>query len=342
MPLLSNFGGILQNYALQTFLKEIGHEPITIDLDPSPSKLRYFLRVCKGFLKGSFKLPDTYNRNPIIESFLRDNINLTKRIHVFSSLGDIVKQGDAFVVGSDQIWRYAFSKPYIYDVYLEFTKSLKCKRISYAASFGISTWDYPPKVTAKCKKLLSSFDAISVRENSAIELCKTYFGLEPKLVLDPTLLLDKKVYSSLCDSISKSPKTLVAYVLDKNENKCRLIEDVANKLNLEPVVLTEKRDKGITVNKWLSYFRDASFVITDSYHGTVFSIIFEKNFLSIMNSNRGADRFYSLLAPLCLQSRLISDYNDKYEIEEIDWEQVNKVKNEIIKDSKQYLINNLK
>jgi len=340
MPLLSNFGGILQNYALQATLKEMGHIPITVDIDPSPSKLRYVLRSLKSFLKGNFSLPDSYKRNASIQSFLDENLLLTKRVRKPSMLGGY-DDADAFIVGSDQIWRYSYNKQYIYDVYLGFSRRLSCKRIAYAASFGTNTWDYPPKVTTKCSELLSLFNGVSVREEAGVDMCKRYLNYDAKQVLDPTLLVEKEKYVDLCKDIPPQKEILVAYILDGSEDKINFVKRVANEKNLEPVIITEKRANGISVYEWIAYLRDASFVITDSYHGTVFSIIFEKDFLSLQNRKRGSERFISLLAPLSLDSRLINETNYNINPEPINWLNVNSIKNRLIEESKSYLIKQL-
>lgn len=320
-PLISNFGGILQNYALQKTLKGMGQDPITIDIDPSPSFFRLLIRYIHLFIanKGRFVKPDTYKRNPIVESFLKTNVSLTPRVKSFRNNPEFSKF-DAYIVGSDQVWRYSYNKPFIKDMYLDFTRGCCCRRMSYAASFGDSTWDYPDKITKECKRNISMFDAVSVREKSAIKLCQENYQITPTLVLDPTLLVNESVYFDLCKDVPKKTNILLSYILDLDNSKKYFVEKVAKELNLLPVFLTEKRDGGVSVEEWLSYFRDGSFIITDSYHGTVFSIIFHKNFLSIVNKKRGEDRFITLLNEMGLGNRMInSDLNEFMMPENINW-----------------------
>lgn len=344
LPLISNFGGILQNFALQQVLKDLGHEPTTIDIDLSPSPLRYLIRCIHVFIanKGRFVKPDSYGRNEKVASFIRSNINMTPRVKNYLDKKLDNSEYDAYIVGSDQVWRYSCSKPVIKDVYLRFTERRQCKRIAYAISFGSSTWNYPSYITKSCKNLITKFDGVSVRERSAVDLCSQYLDITPTLVLDPTLLISSDIYLNLCSHIPVRRNCLVAYLLDNDETKEKLVRKYASLLSLECVFLTEQRDGGITVEEWLAYFRDAKFVITDSFHGTVFSIIFEHDFVAIINPKRGSDRFTSLLGQFSLESRLIDNINSEIIQTKINWNNVKERKNELKNYSIKYLTDNLR
>ena len=341
LPLISNFGGILQNFALQHCLKSMGHQPYTIDLDQSPSLIRYIARcLYLTLINKRITFADTYKRNPAIESFLERNIQLTDRVKKYSN-NDSLRKYDAYVVGSDQVWRFTNSKYEIEDVYLNFTDGLNCNRIAYAVSFGDAKWNYPENITKKCRELVSSFDAVSVRESSAIELCKENLGITPIQVLDPTLLVDKVVYLRLCEMITPRKGLLVAYILDSNPYKISMVTHFADSKGLKPVVISESRKGGITVEDWLAYYRDADFIITDSFHGTAFSIIMEKEFVSISNAKRGNDRFISLLGQLGLIGRLINEGDEIGELPEINWDEVNTRKADKRIQSINFILNGL-
>ena len=337
LPLISNFGGILQNYALQVALKGLGHDPITIDYDVSPGRFKYALRCIKSFLLewNKYKKPNRFLRNHQVVPFISKHMNMTPRIKTYKA--PELRNYDAYIVGSDQVWRYRYSKPVIRDVYLRFTNSLKCKRISYAASFGVSSLDYPNSVKKECKRLLQGFDAVSVREESGVKICFDEFEKDATLVVDPTLLNERRVYEQLCEEIQKRDKILVSYVLDMTPEKEELINNTAFKLGLTPVFLTEKREGGVTIEEWLSYFRDADFVFTDSFHGTVFSIIFEKDFISFNNPGRGSDRFTTLLSLFKLEGRILNIFNSI-----VDWPFVRARKKELAEDGLQFLRTYLK
>lgn len=340
LPLLSNFGGILQNFALQTALKSLGHMPVTIDYDVSPSIFRQGLRCAKVLIQQGrhFKMPSMYKRNKHVAPFIEKNILLTERTKTYNKPS--LRKYEAYVVGSDQVWRYSYSKPVIKDVYLKFTEGLACKRISYAASFGSSSLDYPEKIIKQCKDLIKEFDAVSVREETGVKICRDIFNQQAELVIDPTLLNDKEVYYGLCQGVPTQKSILLAYVLDMTPQKLKLIQKTASEKKLEPIIVSEKREGGITIEEWLAYFRDAEFVFTDSFHGTVFSIIFEKDFVTLNNTNRGTDRFLSLLNRFLLEDRLINNAEIDT-LKDINWDKIREIKTEVANYGLNFLRNSL-
>lgn len=140
---------------------------------------------------------------------------------------------DAFVVGSDQIWRPVyFTRMYdtsITDAYLAFARNRNIKRVSYAASFGTEDWEYTEKQTKACIQFLQMFDAVSTHESSGAELCKRHFGVDATQVLDPTMLLTKEDYVKLINDSStpKSKGHLLCYILDETKEKTDVIDFVA-------------------------------------------------------------------------------------------------------------------
>ncbi len=353
LPFNWNYGGILQNYALQWVLRKQGHEPITLyrndKIMPTRDKI---LSYGKRFiLKHIFqkdvvvRIWSTKKESSIIrkntDRFISENINLTRLIKSEKELENLDKyKFDAFITGSDQVWRPKYS-PKLENHFLGFIKqNSNAKRISYAASFGTDQWEYSPKESRVCSKLAQQFDAISVREDSGINMCKKYLQTEPTLTLDPTMLVPKEEYIKLVeqDKIPKMPGSLFNYVLDSSPEKKEFIYETADKLGLIPYSSTAKksfRDVGKTqldecifpsITQWLRAFMDAEFVITDSFHGTVFSIIFNKPFIALGNTKRGLSRFKSLLALFDLEDRLITENEkeiDKKLKKEIDFKKVN-------------------
>jgi hypothetical protein len=267
-------------------------------------------------------LPDRFTRNDIVAQFLNEHIDFTPKVKTFSKKA-FLSDFDAYIVGSDQIWRYSFCKHEIYNVFLDFVKSSNCKRIAYAASFGSSEWQYPSHVTAKCKELLSMFNAVSVRERSGVELCLNYLGTKAVQVIDPTLLVPLNAYTSLCVEDPIKEKYLLAYILDITEDRLSYIQKIAELKNLQIKLVTEKRKGGISVTDWLTCFRNASYIITDSFHGTVFSIIFNNDFESLGNSQRGQERFVSLLSSFGLLYRFNEKLDETLIESTIDWKNVN-------------------
>jgi hypothetical protein len=205
------------------------------------------------------------------------------------------------------------------DAFLKFQEHSVMKRIAYAASFGTDEWEYTDEEMIACAYLLRKFDAVSVREKSAIEICKNKLGCHDAIqTVDPTLLLTKQDYMRLVENahIQFSPGNLMCYVLDDTEEKQMLIKRIAKERGLIPFYANSKiadasapQSERIQprVEQWLRGFMDAEFVITDSFHACVFSILFHKPFVVIGNKERGYSRFESLLKSIGLENRLVED-----------------------------------
>lgn len=309
LSLENNYGGILQNFALQKVLKDMGHIPMTCRW-PGYTNLGFIKAALFSVLKGGRNFPTTpwtYNKaRKGLEDFIKQNIDY----RFYRDPNKFLRwfKPQAMIVGSDQVWRPKYNS-HLYSAYLDFVKDKSVKRIAYAASFGVGEWEYTKEQETICRELIGQFDAVSVREQSGVELCEEYLGVGAQCVLDPTLLLDREVYEELCSSIPKEDESILLYMVDYSEAIKQQADKLSHSTSL-PIKIIEA-DKGVTENdsvaKWLAAFRDAKYVITDSFHGTVFSIIFEKNFVAIGNERRGYDRFVSLLSFFNLSERIIID-----------------------------------
>ncbi|MFI3320991.1 MAG: polysaccharide pyruvyl transferase family protein [Rikenellaceae bacterium] len=357
-PLRNNYGGLLQAYALQTILKNLGHEVWTEDRSYNNNLKRKIKNT--NFVRRLFK-KETLAQEQILaqhtQRFVRENMQTT--VNVASSKKSLFDSYnfDCYVVGSDQVWRPKYS-PDIYNYFLDFTTNMDVRRIAYAASFGTEKWEMSKIMSARCKKLAKNFDFISVREDSAVGICKKQFEVEPLHVLDPTLLLEKEHYISLVekDNIPKSRGNLSVYILGNSSEKKAIVDRVAKDLNLSPQLLTPKyifKKVGVSnindcifpaVTSWLRGFMDAYFVVTDSFHGIVFSIIFNKEFIAIKNKSRGISRMNSILKIFGLTDRLISTESEvcKEHYQKIDYKRVNEIKKEWQNSSVNFLIESLK
>lgn len=370
-PLKNNYGGLLQNYALQQCLKRFGHKVYTINrayqgdiyLSKQTEQMRFFIKqTIKKFL-GRTYLP-TKEEYKIITSecrkFVEQNIQVTNSVKTQDEIIATTKEYkfDAFVVGSDQVWRPMYS-PNIYNDFLDFCKdNSNVKRISYAASFGVDNWEFNDVQTEECRRLTKLFNAVSVRENSAIELCKRFLGVDATLVLDPTLLLEKEDYIELVQKAGEkeSAGDLFCYILDDNATIKNAIHYIEKQFSLKSYqvkplkkAFSIKRGDSISEHiipsptKWLRAFMDAKMVFTDSFHGCVFSIIFNKPFWVIGNKERGNARFDSLLKLFNLEDRRIglNEINGIDITKGIDWEKVNTIKEEWQKKSLNFLNSHL-
>lgn len=301
--LLNNYGGLLQNYALQKVLSNLGHNPMSLDymrIVRPPLKIfiaswlkSFFYLFIPGKRRHFARLSSLGRRKSWSEDFIANHIKKTRPVQNIAEIAS----GDfsCFIVGSDQVWR----PKYVFDVshyYLDFVKENRVCKISYAASFGVDDWEYSKKKTRECSKLAKKFKAISVREESGVKLCKEHLGVDATWVLDPTLLLKKDDYLSICENVPfVKERYLAVYVLDENEEVNNTYEREAAVRGLVVKKFHADSKSTLTVPEWLAMFRDASYVVTDSFHGTVFSIIFGKEFKCIYNQGRGAARFESLL-----------------------------------------------
>lgn len=332
-PLEMNYGGILQNWALQQALKRLGHDPITIDAYERYSTPHYLyncMRVLLDRLKGKKRgLPKRYCgslRKATTGEFIERYIAKTRVMWDYRR--SVVRRYhlDAIVVGSDQVWRVKYNGDHIEDMYLKFVEGLPLRRVAYAASFGVDEWEYSPQQTEACARLARQMDAISVREASGIALCRDYLGVEAQCVLDPTLLCDAEDYVSLIgdDVTTAEPEPYLAvYCLDVTEVKKAFFNRLAGERGLKVRYFSAGWSADVTVKQWLAVLQQASMIVTDSFHGTVFSILFGREFFTLGNPGRGNTRITGLLGQLGLEGRLLSD-TQPVEPEHcvIDWQQV--------------------
>lgn len=368
-PLGLNYGGILQAFALQHVLRQEGHSPIILNRVRSP-----YVRIASlgwnalNFLLGKRpKLRISPNHKELgtitqyTTKFIDEHISITDRIQSTNQLKSTFNHEniDAVIVGSDQVWRKSFS-PCISNYFLDFISgNNEIRKVAYAASFGIDYWEYGKNATKYFKALAQEFDAISVREDSAVELCKKHLDIDATHVLDPTMLVDRSVYEGLAKSLTTEPSkgNLFCYVLDRTPEKMALVRKVADDTSLTPFELLPKKkyseiksakelDDCILppVEQWLRSFVEAEFVITDSFHGTVFSIIFNKPFIVIPNLKRGASRFTSLLEEFGLLDHLIdldSSTFQKYFFSGFDWSTINERLSIDLQKSFSFIMNNV-
>lgn len=363
-PLHTNYGGLLQAYALQQVLKSMGHAVVTDrigvvkNLSLWSRVLRFAYHAIRFYILKDYRyypyryLFSSFNKEKKAQKII--SINMRRFVDIYIDtidffagdvklLCDKMKHFDAIVVGSDQVWRASMSDIPTY--FLSFTKAVNVKRIAYAASFGTDDLNEYSKMDMKiASESIKLFDAISVREESGVHLCRDYFKMDAVHVLDPTMLLSKDDYLKLIEEEDKpcSENILLTYVLDRTQEKNDIIQRVGEALHLTSCengavkyfsnVVESNVSECIypSVSRWVAGFRDAQFVVTDSFHGTVFSIIFNKPFVAILNSKRGSSRFISLLSVLGLENRLISTTNDLLEehLKPIDYTEVNKILND--------------
>lgn len=332
LPLHTNYGGILQAYALQTVLEHMGHTVEVLQkksIETHPlwlMPLVYLKRSIFKILKNRkieifYELKQAQRKKEIeqnVSKFISKNIK-QRYIDKFSEIKPT--DYDAFVVGSDQVWRKQYFSSLwqdsVKEAYLNFTQGWDIIRISYAASFGLDNiLEYSEKEIEECRKDLQYFTGVSVRELSGIDICRKEFGTDAIQLPDPTLLLSQKDYQQLISNYNSSlpENSLLCYILDPTDFAQQIITLIADKHNLIPTKVNVEVDnwafpisKRIAppVEKWLRDFMDARLIVTDSFHACVFSILFNKPFIVIENPQRGITRIQSLLKTFGLEKRLI-------------------------------------
>lgn len=363
LPLRLNYGGILQTYALQTVLTRMGHDVKVVYNSPYRNERlfiqiyhalrhivgKYLLHRYKGPVFETVAYNNYYRKTGVYIQFFID-----KYIHTYLSINDMdinkASDFDAVVVGSDQVWRPCYAGK-IERYFLDFARDWNIRKIAYAASFGVDDWELSEAQTIYCGQLIHLFRAVSVRENVGMSLCKRYFNVEPKWVLNPTMLLNTCDYDKLqINSIYGSRGMLFSYLLDKNDICLSLSKFISKKKNMECMSLLGDPNCDMScsvrpsVGQWLSYFKNSSFVFTDSFHGCVFSIIYNKPFVVYSNAKRGESRLTSLLSLFNLQGRVVNSIGRVENVidEPIDWISVNRIRKENIEYSMSFLKDALK
>lgn len=348
-PLGHNYGGLLQAYALQQLLRSLGYQVETIDRLPSPSlRLRtklafqhawaYFTGKAKFLSRKRSQL----ELNKHLLRFRDQAIKLSPPITNSKALRSYITQGQfaVLVVGSDQVWRPRYS-PKLEDYFLSFATDLSnVTKISYAASFGVGDFAVAKNQLAQYASLLATFDAVSVREASGADICREQLHYQDATVVpDPTLYFDGEFYGELAKrSTFKHPEPyILTYLLDETDGRTELAQQLSERASMPLIHLMEEKKSKLASNNssllpvedWLSGFQNADYVVTDSFHGCVFSLLFHKKFIAIGNAARGLDRFDTFLQTFCLKQRLIcdgslSDYDSIYSTlnDTIDWEDI--------------------
>ena len=319
---VQNSGAILQAYALQTVIKQMGHDATFIDYHPSMFS-RYDSIFRRGFqpktlLRNLYTLTKyktircMYGR---FDSFIEQHLCLTDKQYVTSSeLQDTPPIFDAYICGSDQIWNpqmdTEMGKPY----FLGFAPAGTC-RIAYAPSFGVS--EIPADRKETIAHHINAFDFLSVREKQGQTIIKQLTDRDATLVLDPTLLLSAESWQTVANPTPIEEPYILIYAV-MTGSIAELVAEVKRKTGMKTVAIYSGlssipipnvdyvlRDIGPT--EFIGLFQNAAATVVNTFHGTVFSIIHRKPFL--VTSGQKPSRIISLLDILDLSSHWISDVN---------------------------------
>lgn len=316
----NNYGANLTSFALQQILLQCDLENELINNPPKQNEIIY--KNCFGF--------DFQKQHLITTPYLDKNIQ---------SLNSI---SNCFITGSDQVFRPIYTREKLYEYMLDFAEADKTK-IAFSASFGVDKEGFLKEnsedVLEHMKKSLKSFDFISVREKSGVEICKDLFDVKAEWIIDPVFILDKSKYDELIENITPHPTPLpqgarektclyknkiVAYVLDTSDEYKKSYKYLEKNYNKKVI---ETANSNISVENWLKSIRDCDLFITDSFHGMCFALIFNKPFICLANKDRGATRFDSICEMLGVENQCIDSITEVTQrdcIFKVDYEVVNK------------------
>ena len=319
-PLVLNYGGILQAYALQNALRQVGNSSsvFVIDRRQDDFKIKKFLR--KILVLCRIKAPITsYNKCfPQLE-FIEKYIIRTAQVDNTTLLRRLIKKErfNCIVFGSDQIWRADFNRQFNFDFWGCCLKNLKnIRSFSYAASISDIEWVYTIEETLKIKNGLKNIKEISVREFEAADMCKDNLNIIAKQLIDPTLLFDASFYDKIESRETHKPYVFVYWLGDQSEISYKL-SDLKSRYDIINVSLRDPKTY-VKVESWINLIKNAEIVFTDSYHGMVFSIIYHKRFIIAQNKSGGINRLKSLFSMIGYPQKLDNP------TAEIDYEKVDK------------------
>jgi Polysaccharide pyruvyl transferase. len=351
-----NYGAMLQMYALQTKLQDMGCSVSIIQYTP---KYRdgiydlYFLRrlnyrkplvLLKQVIFQMFTYSRRKERYVRFEKFIKDNLAFTDERYCTSE--NMPADYDAYIFGSDQIWNPQYTNNFDPVYFGKFDTKKDAIKLSYAGSFGLVSFSHDQIL--KIKDLLTNLDAVSVREHQIVDKYKEAFNADIQWVLDPTLLVDLQKYKNISSFVKTPQKYVLLYQVEKKTLAEKIAYTVAEKNNCIVIDLVQnielKRKKNcfdkMGPAEFLFLINNAEFIVTTSFHGTAFSVIFKKQFC-VVNVDKTASRVESLLEKLNLESRLISSIMQVDMLEMIDYKNVD---NSLIKyqeESCGYLSTNL-
>lgn len=348
-----NAGAGLQAYALSKYLSDLGHDVEIIDYKPDYLSNHYSFtaiaspRFDKPIVRELYllaKLPNRLKRyfgrrKKSFDAFKQDYLKVTEKRYISNDdLKANIPQADVFFAGSDQIWNPTFNNGKDPAFYLDFVPDNKIKA-SYAASFSVN--EIPDELKAVTKGYLENLDYISVREKSGVDILNSLGINNSYQVLDPVFLLDKQEWEKLCFDIS-TDKYILVYDFDNSELVKEIAQKIAKEKNLKiySVFNNSYSDKCFYDEGpigFVSLVKNADFVISNSFHATAFSLIFEKDFVVVNRKENLNTRMYDLTKSLGIENRLICDANDVDYNENIDYKSVKEKLNEQISYSKKYL-----
>ena len=364
LPGYYNYGNVLQRYALQKFLRDNSlnyvsyiHSKVRNQNTIYKHLLSVYLKAPLRFIKRLTRRQKPYWYFPNLSDKnkeIKNEINLVNFVNKYVKVKNFDPRDTykTYIVGSDQVWRKWRNDTSMLGYYfLNFTRNRKVKRIAYAASFGKDVIDevMSNRDVKYVEPYIKQFDAISVREDSAISMIQKTWGIKGvNSVLDPTLLIDKSNYSQLIDDSNSSDieiPPIFAYVIDETAAISNFL-DKSKKMMKKDMMKIDAHGSIAgplpEVELWLKGYRDAELVITNSFHGMMFAIINNTDFFIIGRRDGGLSRIEDFMRAFKIKNRIIYEENlensSLLESKPLDWEYINSKLSERRHESAEWLL----
>lgn len=339
---ITNYGSLLQTFATQQIIEDMGHCCEIIDYIRDDEyysqhektllqrKPEWYNNPMKRMLYLFLRQPESILAGKKFENAQQKYLKLTRRYHTVEQLSDDIPFADVYMTGSDQVWGPVENGSYDSGYCLSFTRESD-KRIAYAASFGHT--DLTPDLSAYYKKWLSRYEHIAVREDSAVKIIND-LGVDACQVIDPTLLLDSSFWNNFLFPI-KIRKYILVYQLHNDKTLGYYAQNVASEMGLPLIRISTSFHQILRegkfvwcpgIGQFLSYVKNATCMITDSFHGTAFAINFNTPFVEVLPNNNTGTRNMSILSMTGLSHRILRDERDiQLAQRKIDFTQANQV-----------------
>lgn len=338
-----NCGTVFQAYATCEILKQFGHEVVVLNL--SDRNYRTEFKRLRSVLFMPSKLKFYFFRKKNLS-------NLTKRLSHISDIN--LPEADYIVIGSDQVWNNTITKDLFSDYFLA-NVSDKYKKISLASSFATEKWNATEVQTLIAKENLKKFDKVSVREKSGVKICKNTFDVNAELLIDPTLALGD--FTKFLQSWPEREEVLFYSFKPKGYIR-DIVKDICKRCNLKPrsmkAIGRKDRKQILVANpmtqgpiEWLNYIASSKIIVTDSFHGIVFSLLTHRQFVALRAHEDRFERIQSLLNIIGLENRIALSYKDfveNYEkiMSKIDYKKVDAIIQEKRLEFYAYIKQNIK
>ena len=315
----TNYGAVLQCYALQTYLEAIGHEVYVIDYKPRLYDYTLWNYIRFRHFLHHYRYINSKKKEKVLQGFRDKNLNLTSRIYKKIDIPDALSDFDVVISGSDQILNPSFllngegRRKVSTTYYLDFP--FIGKKIGYAVSFGCT--NYPEHASTIASRIINQFDRIGVRENSGLNILRSMkYDNEMEVVPDPTILCNRELFKDLEIQKPQTTNYYCAYILHKK------IE-----VKVPDVFYIDEENNPITMEAWLGAIRYSKGLITNSYHGMIVALLNKTPFV-VLTVTTGAtgmnDRLSTLLHEIGLEDRMCSENDDYMSVlsNKIDWDVV--------------------